>query len=512
MSVLSSVSKRTAKSVAKIMSKNLSTYQFDYERIKGTEDAKWLHLTGVQSMEKFIPVTRKTLLKKMLEDPEIITRFEIESFQKLATGLDSMFARLYKEKLDDLKSLYNPLSPDRDTVQMKFFTEKQLCARKNEILEKLSMHLSEAAFYKLPNDVMMEAIEEKNVAERLAVKVSPEHYDVLKFWVIGMDVIPVDERPWYVIAGEQARSLKDKSSSTLDPLFQQNYKRSFAVQILSRLWTKMYGKQLRRVARYKRVIVAYKLKKEATLQLKSLKDIACENLEFLLPDGKIRMGNLDKIRLSVQSLIFLLFILATTITNLTELKLEMNLILGFSAALIFARNFAMYKNMRNRHMLHMSQTLYFRSIANSHALLPLIIDRAEDETYKAALLICGIMHKIALVSNESLQTERGISKEELKLLIEAWVRENFKVSIKFSTDNALERLLAWKLVTNEEINGMEVFKAVPFEEALLQLPSFKRTPVLHHADLLDINMERTGVSKEEQEEAYLNYEGRFDWW
>ncbi len=155
----------------------------------------------------------------------------------------------------------------------------------------------------------------------------------------------------------------------------------------------MYGKSVRRIARYKRVIVAFKLKKDTKLRLKSFKDIPCENLEFLLPDGKVKMGNLDKIRLSIQSSMVILFILATTVTNLTELRLEMNLIIGVSAALILARNLAMYKNMRNKHMLHMSQTLYFKSIANSHALLPLIVDRAEDETYKSALLICAVLHK-----------------------------------------------------------------------------------------------------------------------
>ena len=154
----------------------------------------------------------------------------------------------------------------------------------------------------------------------------------------------------------------------------------------------MYGENVTRIARYKRVIVAARRKGNMKLLIKAFKDIPCENLEFLLPDGKIKMGKLDKIRLAVQSSALMLFIFLTTITSLADLKLEMSLVLAFTFALILARNLAVYKNMRNRYVLDMSQTLYFKSVANNHALLTLIIDRAEDEIYKSALLLYAVLH------------------------------------------------------------------------------------------------------------------------
>ena len=85
-------------------SRNYQTaFQFDYERAKGTENAKWLQLTGKQSMEKFIPLTRKTLLKTILEDKEMISLDQLDGFQKLATGIDSLLYMNYKKKLDAIK-------------------------------------------------------------------------------------------------------------------------------------------------------------------------------------------------------------------------------------------------------------------------------------------------------------------------------------------------------------------------------------------------------------------------
>lgn len=81
------------------------SFGFDYERIKGTENAKWLQLTGKESMERFIPVTRKTLLRKILEDAKVVTGDEMEEFQKFATKMDSALYIQYKKQLDSLKVL-----------------------------------------------------------------------------------------------------------------------------------------------------------------------------------------------------------------------------------------------------------------------------------------------------------------------------------------------------------------------------------------------------------------------
>ena len=156
----------------------------------------------------------------------------------------------------------------------------------------------------------------------------------------------------------------------------------------------MYGKEIQRVERYKRVIVAFRKKGQMKLVIKGFKDIPCDNLEFLLPDGKIRMRKLDKARLAMTGSVLFFFILTTTVVSLTEFKLETNVILGVAFLIITARNWSIYKNMRNAYLCNWSQTLYFKSIANNHALLTLTVDRAEDEVYKSALLIYSILHQI----------------------------------------------------------------------------------------------------------------------
>ena len=123
-------------------------------------------------------------------------------------------------------------------MQMKSFSTDELKAREKDILHGLEELLGEASFYKLPHSVMLDAIGEENVAEKMVVKVSPENYATLQFWVIGMDVVPFDDRPWYVIAEERARSYKNRTFRQLDPLSKYNFRRSFVAQIRSQLWKK----------------------------------------------------------------------------------------------------------------------------------------------------------------------------------------------------------------------------------------------------------------------------------
>lgn len=122
---------------------------------------------------------------------------------------------------------------------MKQFTSQQLTEREDKILMKLNGLMDEAGFYELPRHTMIEALEENNAAEKLTMAVSPENYGTLKFWIVGMDVVPLDERPWYVVAEERAQLVKQRQAE-LDPLSQNmSQKRIFSSQILPRLWKKV---------------------------------------------------------------------------------------------------------------------------------------------------------------------------------------------------------------------------------------------------------------------------------
>ena len=106
---------------------------------------------------------------------------------------------------------------------------------------------------------------------------------------------------------------------------------------------------------------------------------------------------------------------------------------------------------------------------------------------------------------------KGLTSKDVKDHVEDWIKNKFEIDVNFCPVAALDYLQAFELVMVHEQHGSKFFTAVPLEESFKHLPMFKRTPMFHHADLLNINLQRTMAAKQEQESAYLDYEGRFDW-
>lgn len=121
---------------------------------------------------------------------------------------------------------------------MKKFSPIQLIEREKDILKKLSSLAYQAGFYELPRDIIAEALEEDNLSERMIMVVSPEDYMTLKFWVIGMDVIPLDDEPWRALI-EKSTMFINSTLSFLDPLTQRLQERTFMAEIALRVLKKV---------------------------------------------------------------------------------------------------------------------------------------------------------------------------------------------------------------------------------------------------------------------------------
>ena len=147
----------------------------------------------------------------------------------------------------------------------------------------------------------------------------------------------------------------------------------------------VYGRPSTR-ERYKRVIIAVRAKNQRKLILKTFKDIPCPNLEHLLPEGKIEMTRFDQILVGLSLTIGITTAVVKLITFMADHHVGVLPIATIAAVVLLARTWSVYTSRRNKYLADLTQTLYFKSVANNRALLTLVVDRAEDEAYKAAML------------------------------------------------------------------------------------------------------------------------------
>jgi hypothetical protein len=178
------------------------------------------------------------------------------------------------------------------------------------------------------------------------IKINGYDYDVLKFWILGREQIPREER-----------SRWQRFFRTSHPLTSNDY--------------------------FKRVILAVRLQGQDRLYLKAFRDIPLQNLPQLLPIGKLRIGHFE------QRLIWLTFFLGTS-TAVTQLITTManfhipGLVIGGSSLTLLLALWSLRSFYRSKinYLADMNRVLFYKNIASNKQLLAMIIDRAEDELSK----------------------------------------------------------------------------------------------------------------------------------
>ena len=195
-------------------------------------------------------------------------------------------------------------------------------------------------------------------------------YDILKFWALGKET-PQVKVPWYQ-------------------------------QIM---WK--YTKPPTPVQYYKRVVVAIRLKKDQKLILKSFKEIPVGSLEMMLPNGKIQIRTFDKYVIGATVSVASVGIIAKLVTLMAHLSQDVTPAISLILIIIAVRAWTAYKNKRTKYLADLSSTLYFKNIANNRGLLALLVDRAEDESFKEALLAYSF-----LLANRPPSLREKASKEQ----------------------------------------------------------------------------------------------------
>uniref|UniRef100_A0A8C2V2A8 Transmembrane protein 143 n=1 Tax=Chinchilla lanigera TaxID=34839 RepID=A0A8C2V2A8_CHILA len=171
-----------------------------------------------------------------------------------------------------IQALYDPINPDRETLDQPSLTEPQRLINEQEVLRALEPLLAQANFSPLSEDALAYALVVHHPQDEVQVTVNLDQYIYMQFWALGQRV------------GQMPRMSSVGS------------KRGF------------FTKKLPAERRYfKRVVLAARTKR-GHLVLKSFKDTPLEGLEQLLPELKVRTPTLQRaalnLTLAVSGLVF----------------------------------------------------------------------------------------------------------------------------------------------------------------------------------------------------------------
>nr|XP_045236834.1 transmembrane protein 143 isoform X2 [Macaca fascicularis]BAE91592.1 unnamed protein product [Macaca fascicularis] len=302
-----------------------------------------------------------------------------------------------------IQALYDPINPDRETLEEPSLTDPQRLSNEQEVLRALQPLLAQANFSPLSEDTLAYALVVHHPQDEVQVTVNLDQYIYIHFWALGQRV------------GQMPR----KSSV--------GSRRGF--------FTRLPPAERRY---FKRVVLAARTKR-GHLVLKSFKDTPLEGLEQLLPELKVRTPTLQRALLNLMLVVSGVAIFVNVgMVVLTDLKVATSLLLLLFAIFMGLRASKMFGQRRSAQALELAHMLYYRSTSNNSELLSALALRAQDEHTKEALLAHSFLaRRPGGTQGSPEETSRWLRSE-----VENWLLAKSGCEVAFNGTRALEHLQA----------------------------------------------------------------------
>jgi hypothetical protein len=397
---------------------------------------------------RFIPFRKADIVRMCLAGDEL-TGESAEAFHQLCRLLESLFHFEFQRVLEELKDCYAPFDPDADTRRIREITAEQRDRLHADLVAELGNLLESANF---------ESITAQDLKNSMAVE---------SLFKIRLEVDFADfQDVLFFQRGEQVRQ-----------------------ETLVGWW----GLKKRRIefVNYERVLVYLRFKEQAYFDargrgrllfkpgatiLKLFRNVPRADLEMLFPNSEIRMKTIDKLIIGVPAAVSGIVVLVSKLgaslvllaslmafwMGLREHAVEVDqkhlagLGLGLLAlATYLFKQIGKFKNRKLRFMKALTENLYFRNLDNNAGVLFRLVDAAEEEEFKEAVLAYFFL----------LTGGTTLTREALDRRVEDWLERKWNCRVNFEVDDALKKLERFGIL---RIDGSRL-SCLPLEEARRRL-------------------------------------------
>lgn len=374
---------------------------------------------------------------------------DADRFRSLARILGAFFHFEFQDTLHRLTDGYAPFDPDRDTRRIRDLSDSERSECRRQLVDGLTEVLRRGNYVRIPEEDIHRAMAEESLF-RIRLHVDLTDFEEILFFRRGETV-----------RREKIRRLFGLGTKEIE------------VPTYDRVAVYVHFKERDWFDAKKRKNLPFQ---PGSMLLKLFSNIPRADLEMLFPNSQIRMKPIDKIVMGVPALAGIVVIVATKLAAVIGLIAALILFwLGVaedrptinSARLValgaglaafgsyLAKQWMNYKNRKIRFMKALTENLYYRNLDNNAGVLKQLVDRAEGEELKEAILAYRFL----------LEEEDGLTLEELDARIERWLAERWEVDVDFDAEDALGKLERLGLARREQDN----WRVLPLEEALREL-------------------------------------------
>lgn len=383
------------------------------------------------SRENFIPLRKAELVDLLLGEPGL-GQAQQSQFRQLARILEATFHFEYHQQLEDLKDKYAPFDPDADTQRIAEISHADREARAEGVFEQFIWLLERANFRRLSR-VEIEAAVEAFSEWGLNLQIDFGLFQQLEVFARG----------------------------------------NFMGCRIRRRWQNYFRPEPLEVPTYQRLALVFRLHAHSrqddhsgpqSIYLKLFKNIPHVDLDMLLPGSRVKMSMLDRSKIILPTLTGLGITIWKLVSGAVVLAVAgiygLLALLGVVGGTVGygVRSFFGYLRTKQKYQLSLTERLYYKSLDNNAGVLFRLLDEAEEQEAREALLAYFFLWRDAGAG--------GWSSEELDRHIEQFLRDKLKSEIDFEVGDALAKLERLGLIEVAEPGRL---RALPIDRALATL-------------------------------------------
>lgn len=378
--------------------------------------------------DRFIPFRKQDVVEMCIR--ELKQEKSPVSFHQFCELLASFIHFEYHHLLESLKNDYAPFDPNADTRQLNVLSSEQKNQARNSFADNFSKVLDAANFEKITEQDLQDALTEESLF-KVRLEVEFDDFEQVVFYRRGESQLT-----------ETATSLWGLRKQTISFT---NYDR-VAVFITFKDRAHFESK--------KKPLLGFE---PSSTIIKLFQNVPKADLEMLFPNSEVRMRRIDKAIISASAIVGGAVVLVTKLgasilllaalfafwLGWREESVEMtrqhflsfSIGIGVLGGFVF-KEWSKFKNRKIKFMKALSDNLYFKNLDNNAGVFHTLIDAAEEEDFKEAILAYTFL----------INSPNGLSAQELDKEIEFWFEEKYQCTLDFEISDALNKLERMQIV------------------------------------------------------------------
>jgi hypothetical protein len=406
--------------------------------------------------DRFIPFRKSEIVDLVCQEEGVDT----ERFRAFCRVLESLYHFQFHARLERLKEHYFPFNPDRDVRTKKSFAPHELSEHEDRLVQELVDVLDGANYEPITDEEIERAMNEESLFK---ISLFVDRGDFARCVLFrrgeGVQQAEIKKFPW--------------GTKTID------------VNMFERVALLVRFKDADYFESRKRKNLGFE---PGSMIVKLFKNVPSADLEMLFPNTQVRMTMRDRLTLllpgviggagvllkAAASLVAAFAILwALAASQLSTGKFDVQITPQEMAVIVAAlvglggiggfmvKQWLAFKNRKIKFMKALTDNLYFKNLDNNEGVFHRLIDGAEEEECKEAMLAYAFLVK----------HPAGLTEPALDDAIEEWFAERHETLIDFEVDDGLRKLAELGLteVAGKTPEGEPIYRACDMPEACRRL-------------------------------------------